>query len=155
MVQAANQARPRPAAPARAPESRLIIAVVFTGVQSTLVALRRAGELAAGLGAAIRVFDAHVVPYPLPLSEPDIHESHLVRQVRTVADTRPLDTTCEVILCRDPVDGLRAVLPACALVLLGGPRRWWPTRQMRLARALRRAGHEVLFLDCPREKQHA
>ena len=155
MVQTANPAGPRPTAPARAAEPRLSVTVVFTGVSATLAALRRAGELAGDLGTAIRVFDVHVVPYPLPLSEPATDRAHLARRFQTLAGNGPVETTFEILLCRDRVEALRGALAPGSLVVIGAKGRWWPTRESRLARHLRKAGFEVLFLDCPREKKHA
>jgi hypothetical protein len=34
-----------------------------------------------------------------------------------------------------------------SIVVLGGRKRWWPTREKKLARQLRRAGHEVVFKE--------
>jgi len=34
-----------------------------------------------------------------------------------------------------------------SIVILGGRKRWWPTKEERLARQLRRAGYEVLFKE--------
>ena len=48
-------------------EQKLNIAVVFTSVQATLVALKEAGSLANSLGARITLVVPQLVPYPLPL----------------------------------------------------------------------------------------
>jgi hypothetical protein len=39
------------------------------------------------------------------------------------------------------------VLGPHSLVVVGGRRRWLPTREKSLARNLRSAGHEVIFTD--------
>jgi hypothetical protein len=50
-------------------------------------------------------------------------------------------------LCRDSSETLLAVLKPRSLVVIGGRRRWWPTREERLAKKLRGAGHEVIFAE--------
>jgi hypothetical protein len=50
-------------------------------------------------------------------------------------------------LCRDRVETLRKVLKPHSLVVIGGRRSWWPTPENRLARQLRRSGHEVVFAE--------
>ena len=52
-----------------------------------------------------------------------------------------------IYLCRDRVETLTAVLSPHSLVVIGGRKRWWPTAEKRLARKLRRAGHEVIFTE--------
>jgi hypothetical protein len=47
-------------------DQKLNIAVVFTSVESTLAALKEAGNLANSLGAKITLVVPQVVPYPLP-----------------------------------------------------------------------------------------
>src|SRR5450432_1000379 len=51
---------------------RLNIAVVFTSVESTLAALKEAGNLANSLGARITLMVPQVVPFPLPLETPPV-----------------------------------------------------------------------------------
>jgi hypothetical protein len=36
---------------------------------------------------------------------------------------------------------------AGSIVVIGGRERWWPTRENKLARQLRREGHEVVFKE--------
>ena len=50
----------------------LNIAVIFTSVESTLAALKEAGNLANHLGARIMLVVPQVVPYPLPLDGPPV-----------------------------------------------------------------------------------
>jgi hypothetical protein len=52
-----------------------------------------------------------------------------------------------VYLCRDRAEVVRSVLKPHSLVVIGGNRRWWPTREKRLARQLRRSGHAVVFAE--------
>ena len=55
-----------PAQPTRVEaDQQLNIAVVFTSVESTLAALKEAGNLAGSLGARITLVVPQVVPFPL------------------------------------------------------------------------------------------
>ena len=52
--------------------SKLNVAVIFTSIESTLSALRRAGALASRLRASITLIVPQIVPYPLPLTSPPV-----------------------------------------------------------------------------------
>ncbi|HEY1338665.1 MAG TPA: hypothetical protein VGF59_14210 [Bryobacteraceae bacterium] len=128
-------------------ESKLNIAVVFTSVNATLAALKRAGALAASLRARITLLVPQVVPYPLPLESPPVLLDFTERRFRLIADQSPVETTVRIYLCRDGWEMVSAELSAHSLVVVGGRRRWWPTRAERLVRKLSRAGHEVIFAE--------
>src|SRR5579859_5329448 len=53
-------------------DQQLNIAVVFTSVESTLAALKEAGNLANSLSARINLVVPQVVPFPLPLETPPV-----------------------------------------------------------------------------------
>lgn len=127
--------------------SKLNIAVIFTSIESTLSALRRAGNLASRLHACITLIVPQVVPYPLPINRPAIPRDFTERRFRVIAGESPISTTVHVHLCRDRMEALRAVLRPHSLVVIGGRRTWWPTSEKRLARQLRRSGHEVVFAE--------
>jgi hypothetical protein len=133
--------------PAEGTDKRLNIAVVFTSIEATLAALREAGTLAISLGARITLLVPQVVPYPLPLESPPVLVVFNERRFRVIASESPVSTNVQIYLCRDPFETLASVLSPCSLVVLGGPKRWWPTRERRLASKLRRAGHEVVFKE--------
>jgi len=132
---------------AGAVNSRLNIAVIFTSIESTLSALRKAGALAGRLRARITLIVPQVVPYPLPLNRPPVPPDFTERQFRVIAGASPVETRVRVYLCRDRMEALRTVLKPHSLVVVGGNRSWWPTREKRLARQLRQAGHEVVFAE--------
>jgi hypothetical protein len=69
------------------------------------------------------------------------------RQFRVLAGQSPVDTVVRIYLCRDRMDALVQMLKPRSLVVVGGRRRWWPTEETRIARRLRRAGHEVIFTE--------
>lgn len=127
------------------PGPELKITVVFTSVHATLGALQHAAALANRLSARITLLVAQVVPYPLPLPNPSVPVEFSERRFRVLAGAGAVGTSVHICLCRDALEGIRAVLPPRSLVVIGGRRRWWPTRESRLAAGLRKAGHEVIF----------
>jgi hypothetical protein len=128
-------------------DSKLNIAVIFTSIESTLSALRKAGVLASRLRARITLIVPQVVPYPLPLNcspvPPDFNERHF----RVIAGDSPVETRVQIYLCRDRMEVLRRVLKPHSVVVIGASKSWWPTREKRLARQLHRSGHEVVYAD--------
>jgi hypothetical protein len=143
-----NPAAAEPQRPAiEESEPRLNVAVVFTSIDGTLAALRTAAELASRLGARITLLVPQVVPHPLPLESPPVLLDWNERRFRVIAEGSPVETTVQIYLCRDRLETLKSVLKRRSLVVIGGRRRWWPTADSRLARQLRRAGHEVIFAE--------
>ncbi|MEO8592885.1 MAG: hypothetical protein ABI759_06175 [Candidatus Solibacter sp.] len=128
-------------------ESRLNISVVFTSVEATLQALKRAGTLASPLGGHITLVVPQIVPYPLPLASPPVLLDWNERRFHVMASESPVDTKVMLYLCRDRLETLSRVLAPHSLVVVGGRKRWWPTAERRLARQLRRAGHEVIVTE--------
>jgi hypothetical protein len=62
----------RSAPPTATEGARLGVIVVFTTVESTVHALRKAGALATRLSAHITLVVPQVVPFPLPLTSPPV-----------------------------------------------------------------------------------
>lgn len=138
----------RPAQPlGQEADQKLNIAVVFTSVESTLPALKEAGNLANSLGARIKLMVPQVVPYPLPLETPPVLVEFNENRFRVMASQSPVETSVQVYLCRNRLDALTSALNPGSIVVLGGKKRWWPTKDELLARQLRRAGYEVLFKE--------
>ena len=136
--------------PPRAQEldRRLNISVVFTSVKATLAALRKAGALASSLNARITLLVPQVVPYPLPLESPPVLLDWNEKRFRTIANESPVETTVRLYLCRDSFETLKNILSPKSLVVIGGSKGWWRfSRERRLARSLRHAGHEVVFTE--------
>jgi hypothetical protein len=128
-------------------DQKLNISVVFTSVESTLAALKEAGGLASSLGARITLLVPQVVPYPLALETPPVLIEFNETRFRLIASQSPVETTVRIYLCRDGLETLTNVLNPGSIVVIGGQKRWWPTREKKLARQLRRAGHEVVFKE--------
>ena len=68
-------------------------------------------------------------------------------QLRVIADKSAVETIVRIYLCRDRWQALEQALRPRSVVVIGGRKRWWPTRESRLARRLRRAGHEVILAE--------
>jgi hypothetical protein len=135
-------------------ESRLEIFVVFTTLELTAAALKRASALACNLGARIVVLAARIVPYPLALTTPPVQPSFDERRLRGIAAGCPVETMVVLCLCRDLWQSLTLALTPNALVVVGVRKRWWPTREMRLARKLRRAGYKVIVAEMAPQTLH-
>jgi len=128
-------------------DTRLGLVVVFTSVDSTIHALRKAGALAGRLRARITLVVPQVVPYPLPLASPPVLLDFSERRFCAIAAESPVETTVRLYLCRDCVETLSSVLAPSSLIVIGARKSWWPTREKRLVRRLRQAGHEVIFTE--------
>jgi hypothetical protein len=109
--------------------------------------LQEAGTLANSLGARIQLVVPQVVPYPLPLDSPPVLVEFNENRFRVMASKSPVETSVHIYLCRDRFETLVSVLQPGSIVVLGGRERWWPTKEKRLARKLRRAGFEVFFKE--------
>ena len=127
---------------------RLNVTVIFTSVEATLAALRRAGTFANSLSARITLLVPQIVPYPLPLESPPVLLDWNEQRFRMIASESPVETTVRLYLCRDRVETLKAALSAKSVVVMGRGKSWWPlTCEKRLVRQLRRAGHEVIVTE--------
>ncbi|MGD0498196.1 MAG: hypothetical protein ABSC23_07145 [Bryobacteraceae bacterium] len=142
---------PAPAYPEQAPNwedsQKLDLAVVFTSIESTLRALREAETLAERLAARITLVVPQIVPYPLPLESPPVLLRFNERRFFEMASRSRVETRVRIYLCRDRWDALEIALRPHSLVVMGGGKRWWPAPEARLARRLRRAGHEVIVVE--------
>jgi len=127
-------------------ESKLSIVVVFTSAAATSAALKKAGALAESLNARITLIVPQIVPYPLPLTSPPVLLDFQENRFRDIATQTPVETRVQLYLCRDELDVLTSVLPSRSLVFLGRPRKWWPSREGKLARQLR-CKHEIIFAE--------
>jgi hypothetical protein len=126
--------------------TRLQVNVLYTTPSGTRTALTMASRLSADLHACSEVLRLYGVPYSLPLEKPAVPIVFLEEQIRALARHCPAAITARIILCRDPRAILCRVLPPHSLIVIGGQKRWWPTREQRLASALRKDGHDVIFV---------
>jgi len=128
------------------PEASAEIFVVFTSPRLTTAALKKAGVLAGRLRAHALMLLARIVPYPLALVTPPAALSFDEGRIRSIAGC-PVETRVLLCLCRDEWDMLTMALTSNSIVVIGRRKRWWPTREARLARRLRHAGHFVIFAE--------
>ncbi len=128
-------------------DSKLDISVVFTSVDATLTALKEAGNLAGNLGGRITLIVPQIVPYPLPLTSPPVLVDFNERRLRVLASQCRVETRVSIYLCRNPLETLESVLRPHSLVVIGSRKRWWPTAEKRLAKNLRRFGHQVVVTE--------
>jgi hypothetical protein len=135
------------------PSNELEINVIFTDHQGTLGALRTAGALAHQLGAHINLLVPRVVPYAVPLASPPVSIQFTERRLLDLAHRGAhgsMVISVQVYLCRDRRLCLLEALEPQSLVVLGGRVRWWPTKEIKLARMLQFAGHQVIFAGLDR-----
>ncbi|HEX4996601.1 MAG TPA: hypothetical protein VFY29_00140, partial [Terriglobia bacterium] len=121
--------------------------VLFTSAAETLGALRSAGALTAGMPAEVLLLVPLIVPFPLSLEEPPTPMSFVCRRIGELLRGLPDGVSVEacVLPCRNPAETILNVLKPRSLVLIGARRHDLFARPWRLARKLRRAGHEVLI----------
>ena len=112
-----------------------------------MAAVRKAGLLASLLNARISLLVPQVVPYPVPLESPPVLLDFREQCCRDIAAQSHVPTAVHIYLCRDAAGTIQALLPPRSLVVIGGRKRWWPTREKTLARKLRHSGHEVIFIE--------
>jgi len=134
--------------PVSAPEVQnpeLEVNVVYTRLPGAAKSLDVASGLARGLGARVTVHVAQVIPYPLELKSPQVLVQFAEQQLLALAGEQPVDTSIKIYLCRDLTETIRQVLKPDSVVIVGGRKCWWPTRERKLAAALRRDGHRVIL----------
>jgi hypothetical protein len=113
----------------------------------TKAALKYAASLAIGLDVRIRLIDVHVVPYGVPLDKPTVNPKSLTRRLSQLALESNVPISAEVVYARDWEQGLRCSLGPGSLVLISIQRCWWRSSEKRLAARLRKAGHEVMWVE--------
>ena len=136
-----------PAVPAAA-QLPLAVYVLATSADGTRTALTAASAHARDLEACIVLLVPHVVPYAQALEHPADSVGFVADRFRTLAWELGLEVTIRICLCRPEHAALAPLIPQDAVILVGGrTRRWWSTREQRLADALIRTGHRVLFVQ--------
>jgi hypothetical protein len=99
------------------------------------------------LGARVVLLAAQPVPFPLQLDNAPVAIRWNEDRLREIANDSPVDTAIRIYLCRNRIQTLRVVLQPGSLVIIGRRRCWWPTAEARMARELRRLGHEVILAE--------
>ena len=142
---AARRSTPIPFVAEDAESRELLLNILFTSPERTLVALQRGTELAAPIGGKTRILVPHVVPYPLPLREPDVNPAVKLRSLQGIRLPSGAGLCIQVLLCRNPINALLQTLSPNSLVLAATRERRWPSGEMQIIKRLRSAGHEVLL----------
>jgi len=130
--------------------ARLCVTVIATTDEGTTSALNEARRLARDLDAHITLLKIEVVPLRFPLDKPPASlEFTIKKQCSLVlrSSAREKEVTIRTCLCRDQAACLRSILRRPALVVIGGSRHWWMSREERLERALQQLGHHTIFVD--------
>lgn len=124
---------------------RLRINVLFTTPYETRFALKRAAELSEGLNAKIVLIVPQIVPFPLSLDNPPVRLDFASHQICALAASIDADLEGRIYVCRDRLQTFLRVLRAPSVTVLGMRKHWFFSKTERLARALRRRGHEVIL----------
>src|SRR5262245_28793792 len=127
----------------------LRIVVPYTTPEQTRAALRHAWACT-DLDIHISLVDIQVVPFPCPLDQPLIDKEFSERRLQDLFKESGLLGQATVLYTRDRLEGYLRILEPKSLVVLATKKRWWPTREQKLARALAKAGHEVMLLPIVR-----
>jgi len=127
--------------------SRMPVFVIFTSIDQTMKALERASQLAKPLKTGIEILGVQTVPYSLSPNDPSVPSAFLVRRLREMAAKYTEGIRISAYLCRDSLEALKLVLNRNCPVAIGIRKRWWPTRDERLARRLRHAGYNVISVE--------
>lgn len=125
----------------------LEITVLHTNAQNTVKSLQKVARLAQDLAADIRLLVLQVVPYPLPLEMPDVPLEFTSQNLLETISPLDVDVRVDIRLGRDKEAMLESAFPAASLVIVGRRCRWWPSPENRIARLLRRRGHQVIPTD--------
>jgi hypothetical protein len=133
----------------------LSVTVMATTVEGTTAALYAASGLAKDLNARITLLKMEVAQthtgVDKPAEVPDFAMRERPSLVFRSAATEE-EVAFRICRCHDRDNGLLRALRRRALVVIGGKRKWWLSGEERLEYALRRLGHQVIFIDIGRKK---
>lgn len=120
--------------------------IIATSEEGTRAALKEARQLAHRLHVARTVL---LVPrtkaQAVATSDPNVD---VVENYRQMARDTGIDVTVRLCLLSTHHELSRWMLPPGTTAVVGGrQRRWWPTSAQRLAEALKRSGHAIVFAD--------
>jgi len=121
------------------------VVVPYTTRELTYAALRHAA-VCTDLDMHIVLVDIQVVPFPCPLDQPLINKEYSQKRLQQLLDESGLPGRAAIVYTRDWFEAFHRLLEPRSLVILTTTKRWWPTRETKLARALVKAGHQVMLL---------
>jgi hypothetical protein len=127
----------------------LRVVIPYTTSELTRAALRHAGACT-DLNVEVSLIDIQIVPFQCPLDRPPIDKEFSERRLRDLLQEAQLAGSAEVVYARDRLEALDRALQSESLIILTTNKRWWRTREEKLARALVKAGHRVMLLPYSR-----
>ena len=127
----------------------LRIVIPYTTPELTQAALRHAA-VCTDLDVHVSLVDIQAVPFPCPLDTPPVDKKFSEQRLQELFEKTGLPGRAAVLYARDWLEGFTKVLDSHSLVILATRKRWWPTREAKLARALAKAGHQVMLLPVVR-----
>lgn len=102
----------------------------------------------AAIAAAIPVARKRRAPVVLLVEHDDWQTARCLRAAHEIDPT----ITAKCLVGSNTTDAVKEHVPVLALIVIGGPTRWWwPTRHERLAARLQRHGRDVMFVGCARD----
>ena len=120
--------------------------VISTTIEATGEALIAACALARGLSGRVAIFVCKRLPDYGSAGE---GQRRAERELRRMAESFAPSASVFSCVCDRPVDVAQMFLPPGLVVIGGAARRWWPTAEQRLARALVKLGCHVAFVHVP------
>jgi hypothetical protein len=124
----------------------LEIVVPYTSDEMAAKVMLPATTMTRGLDATLKLVAVYVAPYPAELRCPAPMERHLTARLTDLASRTSLPACIHIVVSRDRGEGFRQILRPGSAVLLGSRKRFWRTREEKLARALTRQGHHVSLI---------
>ncbi len=123
--------------------------IPYTTLELARAALRHAA-VCSDLDVHVSLVDVQVVPFPCALNKPPVDQKFSHCRLNDLVKESGLPGKGAVIYTRDWLEGFRQVLEPGSLVIVASKKRWWRTREEKLARTLKKAGHDVMFLPVVR-----
>jgi hypothetical protein len=127
----------------------LWIVIAYTRPELTKAALRHAA-VCSDLDVHVCLVDVQVVPFPCMFNQPPVDRKFSECRLNDLLQESGLPGRGAVVYTRDWLEGFRKVLEPGSLVIIASKKRWWRTREEKLARTLMKAGHDVMFLPVVR-----
>jgi hypothetical protein len=98
------------------------------------------------LNVYVTLVDLQVIPFAWPLNQPPIDKKYSKHRLQELFKEARVPGRPIIVYARDRLEGFHRLLEAKSLVLLATKKRWWRTREEKLARNLSKAGHQVMLL---------
>ncbi len=123
------------------------IVVAETDPALMRAAVKTAAVLAGEMDGEITILSVANVSWPAPLVSSRGAEERFARRVRAYAASTGQDLNGHLVFARGSETAYRdCVTPGAFVVVPTHPRRWWRTREERLARDLKRLRFRVILL---------